>query len=628
MRKQLPLPAGTVLQARYEITELLGAGGMGAVYEAYDKRTSAYIALKETFADDDYEVSAFEREAKLLANLDHEALPRVMDYFAENDGYFLVMELIRGEDLEKSLIKNGKPFEVATVLGWADQILDALEDLHSRGIIHRDIKPANIKVTPRGKIKLIDFGIAKGTAGDLTKIQTINAASGSYSPLEQILRVSEDAFEMLRIGFFDKTYEIAQQSTDARADIYALGATLYQLLTNRMPVNAPTRALAAWSGQADKLIPAHQINPQIPNAVSRVLWEAMEIDRAKRPASAIAMRQGLKEAIKPVPQPTPNPQPSPKPEPPRPAPVKMSFLKRRKFLVGGVVIAAIILPLLLIVSLAFYLQPPPDQSLITLNEHKGQVTSVAFSPDGKMIVSGDLIDKTIKLWDVAGGNAKYTLYNDKDAPLSLMFSRDGKEILSRGYGDKIKSWEIMSRNLKQNLTVETFDSSKGKVIPDGRVSSPDGNTIVSENDDGRVKFWAIDERGIMQIFTESADFFEKICFSPDVKTIAITSGKRTKIKIYDIANGNLKQIIELQRGFVNSIAFSPDSKKIVIGNGTQSIVAELWKGTPIDIFDVESGNLKQTFIQWSRVDSVAFSPDGKILASGGADGLVKLWRVE
>ena len=300
MNKRLPLSVGTILQSRYRINRHLGHGGMGAVYEAENLRVSALIALKETFADDDLTRHAFEREAKLLANMTHEAFPRVMDYFAEDNGCYLVMELIHGKDLTELLEERRFPFEPEQVLEWADQILDALEDLHSQNIVHRDIKPSNIKLTPRGRIKLLDFGIAKGAAGDMTVIQStvgsMAAATLQYAPLEQILRADQNYFAILSVHFAERVGKILHSGTNAQSDLYALGATLYQLLTNNLPANAPTRALAVWSGQADKLRPAHEINPKVSPAISAVLQQAMEIEKYKRPSTAVEMRRLLREA--------------------------------------------------------------------------------------------------------------------------------------------------------------------------------------------------------------------------------------------------------------------------------------------------------------------------------------------
>src|ERR687883_1641825 len=157
---------GALLQNRYRITRQIGRGGMGAVYVATDERFNSTVAVKQTFFFDDPALRrAFEREAVLLNRLRHPALPRVSDHFVEAEGQFLVMEYIEGMDLGELLKARGGWFPVADVLCWADELLDALEYLHAQEppVVHRDIKPQNIKRTERGRMVLLDFGLAKGT---------------------------------------------------------------------------------------------------------------------------------------------------------------------------------------------------------------------------------------------------------------------------------------------------------------------------------------------------------------------------------------------------------------------------------------------------------------------------------
>lgn len=302
MKKRLPLSKGTILQSRYRILRQLGHGGMGAVYEAADGRfKNRSVALKETYADSDETYRAFQREAQLLANTEHEAFPRVIDYFTEEEGYFLVMELIRGRDLTDLLHEQVEPFEQAKVLDWADQLLDALDDLHSNRIIHRDIKPSNLKLTPKGRLKLLDFGIAKGACGgDTSKYSTLGslaAATFEYAPLEQVVKANIDWFSALSVNYPEQTAAVLQKSTDAPSDLYALSATLYQLLTKQLPVNSPTRAMAIWGGQKDKMRPAHELNPRISPLVSEFLQKGLELDRKDRFHSAREMREALRNLV-------------------------------------------------------------------------------------------------------------------------------------------------------------------------------------------------------------------------------------------------------------------------------------------------------------------------------------------
>jgi serine/threonine protein kinase len=294
------------LQNRYRIVRRLGHGGMGAVYEAIDRRVKATVALKETFATTEEGRKAFRLEAERLANLDHEVFPKVSDYFEEGEGLYLVMQLIRGEDLEERLRERLRyyegPFSLTKVLEWADQLLDALEELHKYRppIIHRDIKPSNLKLTQRGKIILLDFGIAKGAAGQMSTLRTdgsIGAATPYFAPLEQVLRIDQSSVKTLSTISRESVEKFLHQGTDPRSDLYSLGATLYRLMTGEVPDDARLRAMAIWAGRLDPLQPAHEVNPQVSQSVSNVLMQAMALERSDRPADAVTMRRMLREAV-------------------------------------------------------------------------------------------------------------------------------------------------------------------------------------------------------------------------------------------------------------------------------------------------------------------------------------------
>ena len=270
------LTEGTILQARYRIIRQLGQGGMGAVYEPVDERLDTTVALKETFFAEEKLRKQFEREARLLARMHHPALPRVSDHFNEGDGQFLVMQYIAGRDLSEMLAASNAPFPEAEVTRWADQLCDALDYLHTQEqqIIHRDIKPQNLKLTSRGQGVLLDFGLAKGSAGQLTAVTTSASIFGytpNYAPLEQV----------------------QGKGTDARSDIYALGATLYHLVTNVKPPDALSRASSVVNGLPDPLLPANEVCPEVNLGLANVLNKAMSQKRDDRFATASDMRRAL-----------------------------------------------------------------------------------------------------------------------------------------------------------------------------------------------------------------------------------------------------------------------------------------------------------------------------------------------
>ncbi len=273
------LSPNTTLQNRYRVIRQLGKGGMGTVYEAIDERVSCVVAVKETLvATDAGARRAFEREAALLANLRHAALPKVMDHFTENGGQFLVMEFVPGYDLAELMEIRGTAFSPAQVLQWADELLKVLEYLHGHQppILHRDIKPSNLKHTRQGEIFLLDFGLAKGSAGQMQTLLTSHSVRGFtpvYASLEQIYG----------------------KGTDPRSDLYSLGATLYHLMTGTPPKDAPTRFNAIEDDQPDPLLSIEELNPQVSPAIAAVIHRAMAISRKARPANATEMRRALRE---------------------------------------------------------------------------------------------------------------------------------------------------------------------------------------------------------------------------------------------------------------------------------------------------------------------------------------------
>ncbi len=253
---------------------------MGEVYLAVDQRLGSPVALKRTFfSDNEMLGNAFEREAKTLARLRHNVLPKVSDHFIEGDHQYLIMEHIAGEDLAKRLEALNKPFPLSWVMYWADQLLDALNYLHSNEppIIHRDIKPQNLKLTNENSIVLLDFGLSKNSL-DVSQIATTTGSIVGYTP------------------HYAPMEQIRGTGTNARSDIFSLSSTLYQLLTNTVPPDALTRADALLGEMQDPLKPINEINPEVSALVSQTILKGMEVSRDKRFSTASEMQRILREA--------------------------------------------------------------------------------------------------------------------------------------------------------------------------------------------------------------------------------------------------------------------------------------------------------------------------------------------
>jgi serine/threonine protein kinase len=268
-----------MVQNRYLVVQPIGKGGMGEVYLAVDQRLGSAVALKRTFFSDDSALgTAFEREARILARLRHPVLPKVIDHFAENGDQFLVMEHISGDDLSKRLESTTKPFPLNWVMFWADQLLDALGYLHTHEppIIHRDIKPQNLKLTDENHIVLLDFGLSKDFDTNTAGVDSASVAG--YSP------------------HFAAMEQIRGTGTDGRSDLYSLSATLYQLMTGVVPIDALSRADALLGGRSDPIVPLNELNPEVPEAVSNVILKGIALRQEERFLTASEMQRSLRRA--------------------------------------------------------------------------------------------------------------------------------------------------------------------------------------------------------------------------------------------------------------------------------------------------------------------------------------------
>jgi serine/threonine-protein kinase len=253
------------------------------VYRADDLRLAGRVtAVKEIHPDPDASDALraeaqeqFRREAETLATLDHPALPKVSDYFVEHGADFLVMDFVDGPDLRQVIDERraeGAFLEESEVIDWSLQLLDVLIYLHGREppVVHRDIKPANIKLVSGGRVKLVDFGLVKPLDPADPRTLTVARGIGSlpYTPLEQYAGDT---------GF-----------TDARSDLYSLGATMYHLLTAVPPATAQERFL-----MPNALVRPSSINAAVSPRTEKTVLAAMALHPERRPESALAMREQL-----------------------------------------------------------------------------------------------------------------------------------------------------------------------------------------------------------------------------------------------------------------------------------------------------------------------------------------------
>jgi serine/threonine-protein kinase len=398
---------------QYRIESLLGAGGMGEVYQAKDTKLGRSVALKvlpEAFARDPDRVSRFEREAKLLAALNHPNIAALYGMEEADNRHFLVMELVEGETLAERLQRGAMP--VTETLRIALQIVEALEAAHEKGIIHRDLKPANVKLTREGKVKVLDFGLAKAMEPGNSP------ASGILSNSPTISMAATNAGIILGTAAYMSPEQANGLAADARSDLFSLGSVLYEMLTGRQPFQGKTlsEVLASvlvrdpdWSG----------FPPDLHPRIHELLRRCLEKDPKRRWHAAGDVRVEIEKLIA---------DPTGVEAPPQSSAPLKPLWKRAIPVLTAAALSAILasvavlslrpsIPQPVVTRFSFAL--PQDQALNPFN------VSVAVSPDGTKLVYAT--DDGLHLRQMAELEARL-IPGTEGAGTPALFSPDGQWI--------------------------------------------------------------------------------------------------------------------------------------------------------------------------------------------------------
>jgi serine/threonine protein kinase len=558
----LSLPLGTKLfGGKYSVGKVLGQGGFGITYMGADTILSRPVAIKELFPEgcqrngttvqptritpSDFASmkQRFLDEARLLASLNHPGIVKVYDFFEENNTAYMVMEYLRGKSLAKLVEERGGALSEKEAVGYILKVCEALDVVHKAGYLHRDIKPENIIVCGDGRVVLVDFGAARSFMAGKTGKMTVILTPG-FAPYEQYAT-------MARFG--------------PTLDIYALGATLYYLLTGEVPISAPDRAIGV------ELKGVREINGRVSRQVEEAVMKAMAMRVEERP-------QSVGEFVRLLTSPSVG--------------VDTSS-------VGVSAAPKVSVPL--VVKGVWW-------EVATLRGHRDSVISVSFSPDGKFLASGSL-DKTVKVWEVGSWREVATLRGHGGAVFSVSFSPDGNFLASGSEDKTVKVWELVS----------WWEVATLRGHGDGVTSvafSPDGKFLASGSRDATVKVWAVGSWREVTTLRGHEDVVWSVSFSPDGNFLASGSGDKT-VKVWEV--GRWREVATLRHGSsVWSVTFSPDGKFLASGS---------WGGT-VKVWEVGSWSEVTTLWKhgnWAY--SVSFSPDGKFLALGSGHNMVKVWEV-
>ncbi len=324
------LPEGTLLNDRYEIKEVIGAGGFGVTYKAWDRHSSVYKAIKEYFqqgvvnripgttevlisapkqrAEFEYGKKRLIEEAKIVAKFQSPSIVRVDGYFEENNTSYMVMEYLSLDTLEDFIIKRKQVLTPTQAVKIGVNICDALSELHQAGVVHRDIAPDNVFVTEDGTVKIIDFGSARLSKEDTN--ERLIVAKPGFTPPEQYEKI-----------------DLSNDKQQAWTDIYALGATLYLALTGVVPAESSNRK-SDMDKNADSVKDPATINQNIPEFLNNTIMQAMAVDIHERFKTADEMKQALLQQKKVEPLPIVR---------------KKKKIRRTAGIAGGLIAAAILI---------------------------------------------------------------------------------------------------------------------------------------------------------------------------------------------------------------------------------------------------------------------------------------------
>jgi serine/threonine protein kinase len=570
----MPLQAGQILNNRYRIVRLLGQGGFGAVYRAWDMNLNIVCALKENLDTSPEAQRQFAREASLLATLRHPHLPVVGDHFSlPGQGQYLVMDYVEGEDLQAMLDRTSGPLPEAQVLPWIIQMCDALTYLHSHHppVIHRDIKPANIKITPEGQAMLVDFGVAKVYDPNLKTTLGARAVTPGYSPPEQYGR----------------------GATDARSDIYALGATLYALLTG----DTPPDSVDIMTRRAAPPAPAHTLNLQISPQVSAGIEKAMQSDWSQRYTSAA-------EFAAAVAPPKPPEQVTPTPGQPVLATQASSQMPKA---------SAAIRPQASPAAPRTQAVAPPS-AVQAPSQPRKQVSGPSLPINRNWLVWGGVAAGLLVVIVIAIGfinNRTPKPSNIALAPLTSMPASTDVFFTSNRNG----GWEVYRLSNEQGTQQVT--STAGGGLSWNGIPTPDGDVLFTSNRTGHREVYRLTLAGVERV-TDTATGESWDGVPAPGGDVLFTSNRTGKKEIYRLSQDGVEQVTNTADG--ESWGAFPTPEGDILFTSTRDGHREIYRLTQDGLVRVTDTNPGES---WDGMPT----PEGDILFTSNRSGRPEIYRL-
>jgi WD40 repeat protein/tRNA A-37 threonylcarbamoyl transferase component Bud32 len=621
----------------YEILGELGRGGMGVVYQARQVRLNRAVAIKMILAGQHAGAEAAARflaEAAAIAQLQHPNIVQIF-HIDEHAGYpYFEMELIGGGSLADQLDGTPRPPREATRL--VETLAGAMAEAHRQGVVHRDLKPANILLTPEGVPKVVDFGLAKllNVESGLTRPDSV-LGSPSYMAPEQA--------------------EGRTHQAGPAADVYALGAILYELLTGRPPFRGATVLETLEQVKTAEPVPPSRLVPGLPRDAETVALKCLQKDPAKRYGSTAALAEDLRryQAGEPiVARPVGSPERA------------WRWCKRNPALAA---LAAAVITLLSTVALGATLAAFRFRALsreLELNLYFSDITladrelsadnlgralkllgdcppglrqwewdylmrlcrveplvlrakagfhSVAFRSDGERIAAASE-DGTVKVLDSRTGKVVQTLPGHRPYVFSVAFSPDGRHLASAGADRTVRLWDLATG---QEVFYRGGQAGEFVGVAYSVAFSPDGRHLVAGSEDGLAIVWDVADGSEVCRLPGHEKAAECVAFSPDGRLVA-TGSWAGVLRIWDARTGELLRKVPAHgQHRISAVAFHPDGRWLATASFDRTV--KVWDATTGDPLKTLSGHA-------GLISGLTFSRDGRRLASiGGEDKTVKIW---